>query len=496
MLSRDNMDFTSPMFPGCHCPLHREVYETWPKSNAILHVSSCMRNCPYCGKSHSNASRLRKHLKTSTYRSRNLSVEAEHAGVEVRNPHWIAAAPVQNSTSKVGKRSELVEGHKIRANVRNESVSPVRQALDEIQDCFGAAFSGLDRCDLYPIADIPPKVRSLWQSCTTSVPTLYNSSQCWTVRIPSVRELVIDALVRTENARSRPVSEEDFRISCQGEINGSMDYRIALAQLIDPDPVQPVFLTGLRLPSAENCGFRCPYDLCAVVEPEEECNVQVNMTPRYSFVDLHIDYGADGLSTLIGECRKIWLLYPPSKANLRAMKTVENQRVKLSRIMHQLEGGIMVATNASHAIYIPAGCIHATFTLQGGFLIAKDFTTSESLAAITSYLLYGLDRALSSTAREVCYEWFERCLDVSLSSGNLGIALEAWIRSQDVLAAWAASHRQWRVNVRRLWEQHLHDNIVQGCPCGREEKSITLRQHVFAVHLISLLSSSQLRRLK
>jgi hypothetical protein len=178
------------------------------------------------------------------------------------------------------------------------------------------------------------------------------------------------------------------------------------------------------------------------------------------------------------------------------MKTVDSHRAKLSRIMHKLEGGIMVATNASHAVYIPAGCIHATFTLQGGFLIAKDFTTSESLAAIASYLQHGLDRALSSTAREVCYEWFERCLDVSLSSGNLGVALEAWVRSQDVLAAWAASYRQWRVNVRRLWEQHLHDNTVQSCPCGREEKSITLSQHMFAVHLSFLSSSSQQRRLR
>jgi hypothetical protein len=95
--------------------------------------------------------------------------------------------------------------------------------------------------------------------------------------------------------------------------------------------------------------------------------------------------------------------------------------------MCQLEGGIIVSTNASHAIYLPAGCIHATFTLQGGFLIAKDFTTSESLAAIASYLLHGLDR-------EICYEWFERCLDVCLGSGKLNLALEAWVRSQEALA--------------------------------------------------------------
>uniref|UniRef100_A0A093V791 JmjC domain-containing histone demethylation protein 1 n=1 Tax=Talaromyces marneffei PM1 TaxID=1077442 RepID=A0A093V791_TALMA len=462
------MEFTLPVIPGCNCPSHREIFDAWPKNNAILRVSSCMRICPYCGTRHSNASRLRKHLKGYTYRSRNLTVEAEHAGIEVRKPQWSVATLDKNSTSKIVEHSDsLEEGRIVTVYHGNlQSASPVRQTLEEIQECFGAAFSGLNRCDLYPLGDVPPTVRSLWQSCTTSVPTLYNSSQCWTVRIPSARDLVIDALVRAENTRSQPDSEEDFRVSCQGEVNGSIDHRIVLAQLIDPDPVQPIFLTGLRLPSAENYGFRCPYDLCAVVEPEEECNVQVNMTPKYSFVDLHIDYGADGLSTLVGECRKIWLLYPPSEANLRAMKTVDSHRAKLSRIMHQLEGGIIAATNASHAIYIPAGCIHATFTLQGGFLITKDFTTSESLAAIASYLLHGLDRALSTAAREICYEWFERCLDVCLCSGNLNLALEAWVHSQDALAAWAASHRQWRVNVRRLWEQHLHDNTVQGCPCA------------------------------
>ncbi|KAK9311149.1 hypothetical protein V1524DRAFT_419248 [Lipomyces starkeyi] len=110
---------------------------------------------------------------------------------------------------------------------------------------------------------------------------------------------------------------------------------------------------------------------------------------------------------------------------------VDCQRAKLVRIMHRLEGEVIVLMTSSYAIHIPAGCIHATFTLQGGFLVAKDFTTSNSLTAIASYLLHGLDQALSSTARDVCYGWFERCLDVCLTSGKLDIVLEAWVRSQE-----------------------------------------------------------------
>jgi hypothetical protein len=67
-----------------------------------------------------------------------------------------------------------------------------------------------------------------------------------------------------------------------------VDPATTIAQLLDPDPLSPVFLTGLRLLIVADRGFRCPYELCRVVEPMEELNSQVNVTPKYSFVDLHI----------------------------------------------------------------------------------------------------------------------------------------------------------------------------------------------------------------
>lgn len=89
-----------------------------------------------------------------------------------------------------------------------------------------------------------------------------------------------------------------------------------------------------------------------------------------------VDYGAGGLSTVLGDCQKTWLRYPLTETDLAAMRAVEGQRAKLARIMHQLEGGVVVVeTISDHAIQIPAACIHATFVLQGGYLIAEDFTT-------------------------------------------------------------------------------------------------------------------------
>ena len=196
---------------------------------------------------------------------------------------------------------------------------------------------------------------------------------------------------------------------------------------------------------------------------------------------------------MIGDCRKIWLLYPPTDKNLKAMQSVDGQRAKLLRLAHQLEGGVLMETTSSHAIFIPAGCAHATFTLQGGYLVTKDFTTAKSLNAIASFIVYGLDEALPTEAREVCFDWFERCLDVTFAQQQVTTAVSAWLKAETKLAVWASAHRRWRVNVRRLWERHCQD-LAANCPCGLQEATSSFFQHFSSVHMNSLLSSSQLRR--
>ncbi|KAH8431015.1 uncharacterized protein LDX57_008676 [Aspergillus melleus] len=288
--------------------------------------------------------------------------------------------------------------------------------------------------------------------------------------------------------------ESTFRVNYQGEVDASVDPGIAIAQLLDPDPLKPVFLTGLRLPILAELGFRCPSDLCTVAEPMEESNVQINLTPKFSFVDLHIDYGADGVSALVGDCRKIWLLYPPSRNNLVAMRTVDGQRGKLARIMHRLEGGIMVETTAAQSLYIPAGCIHATFTLQGGFLVARDFTTSISIGAISAYIASGLEGMLTPQAREACWDWFSRCLDVSLAHGQFDRAIRAWMDAEPRLAIWASLHRHWRTAMRRIWDLHVQE-IPEQCPCGTQGDAV-LQDHLYSTHLKCLLPPSRMRRQK
>jgi hypothetical protein len=112
-----------------------------------------------------------------------------------------------------------------------------------------------------------------------------------------MRELVTETLELI--ARHPPPSTESeyaFRVNYQGEVDTLVDPATTIAQLLDPDPSSPVFLTGLRLPIVADRGFSSPYELCRVVEPMEESNSQVNVTPKYSFVDLHIGKSSNGFA--------------------------------------------------------------------------------------------------------------------------------------------------------------------------------------------------------
>jgi hypothetical protein len=93
--------------------------------------------------------------------------------------------------------------------------------------------------------------------------------------------------ISTENSTTQKSSESRFRANFQGEVDEAFDPYLVLSQLIDPDPNKPAFLTGLRLPSVDYFGFRSPYDISTIIEPFDETNNQVNLTPKYSFVDLH-----------------------------------------------------------------------------------------------------------------------------------------------------------------------------------------------------------------
>jgi hypothetical protein len=163
--------------------------------------------------------------------------------------------------------------------------------LKEILEEVGPNFAIGSIPDPSTLDSMSEKTRPLWLSSTSSIPQLLDSSQSWRGRVPLVRELVTQTLqkIGARNHTATAVrSESHLCVNYQGELDTVADPNVAISQLVDADPNKPVFLTGLRLPIIENLEFRVPLDVCKVAEPFYESNEQVNMTPKYSFVDLHI----------------------------------------------------------------------------------------------------------------------------------------------------------------------------------------------------------------
>jgi hypothetical protein len=59
---------------------------------------------------------------------------------------------------------------------------------------------------------------------------------------------------------------------------------------------------------------------------------------------------------------------------------------RLARIGSKLRGGIIVETDSAHELEFPADTLHAVFTTVGGFLGGINYSTAESLPAMSRIL--------------------------------------------------------------------------------------------------------------
>jgi hypothetical protein len=167
----------------------------------------------------------------------------------------------------------------------------------------------------------------------------------------------------------------------------------------------------------------------------------------------------------------------------------------LARIGPSLEGGIIMKTTSAEATYLPAGCIHATFTIKGGYLIAIDFTTMGSVKAFSAYITSDIDCFLGAKDQKDCFDWFSICLDVALVNNRVVETLEAWIDALDRIQDKAGSDSRWRWRIKRIWESFLtRSSFLIPCPCGGMEATQALRAHLEATHLRFLYPKSMATR--
>ena len=144
----------------------------------------------------------------------------------------------------------------------------------------------LYQTQLSTLDNITPEIRSMWEQSTTSLPRALRAEQCWNPRPLTNNELVLATLDALNDKSIDRRSK--YIVFSRGERDDTVDPRKAIAQLSEPEPTNPVFITGLRLPLLSNGLFRTPVELSNFMEPYEETNIQLNLTPKYSFIDLHI----------------------------------------------------------------------------------------------------------------------------------------------------------------------------------------------------------------
>ncbi|CAG8957835.1 hypothetical protein HYFRA_00000175 [Hymenoscyphus fraxineus] len=357
--------------------------------------------------------------------------------------------------------------------------SSVAEIIDTMVGFDEETINALRRMELSTLDNLPRRVKTLWDTTTTTPPRLFPAERCWVQKPPSTASLVLSTLdILGDRTQPQPTIYQRGQ-----QAAADFDPRIAVAQLIEPDAASPVTLIGLKLPSLPDNLFKCPLGLSTSVEPYLESGHQLLLTPKLSSSDLHID-PTDGLSIPLGTCTKIWILFPPTPKNLSLLAKNEGRRSKTQRIGHLLEGGILLTTTSSSAIYLPVGCIHGVFTTSGGFLNALDFTTPDSIKTYPLLLAAGIDRKSSSFAEEVL-GWFLDCVELGLDGQQEGEAVEAWVAAGERVREFGRGDGEWRRKAMVVWDDFLGRKGVRErvCGCGVEHGEGGFVEHFRVRHL-------------
>ena len=114
--------------------------------------------------------------------------------------------------------------------------------------------------------------------------------------------------------------------------------------------------------------IRDVHGFTVTIQQHDDPYYGMNVTPKYTFVDLHVDLGMEALCTSIGDCVKFWVLYPPTRYNLHLFYSVCSDAGRMPRIANELEGGIAVIAGSEITLMLPAATIHCVWTIEGGIL--------------------------------------------------------------------------------------------------------------------------------
>jgi hypothetical protein len=177
----------------------------------------------------------------------------------------------------------------------------------------------------------------------------------------------------------------------------------------------------------------------------------------------------------------VWLLFPPTEQNLRLWADNRGEPGGLSQYGAKLEGGIIAQTSRDlgNAITLSSGCIHAVFTIRGGFLCGINYSTKTDLLQMSRGIAIQLKRNQDRQDIRGDIHWYKRTLLSVLSQAHpdiVPIALysinqlliernrlpkdrikDTWNKIEDCArSAWTQWKRQFATKGNNEWE----------CTCG------------------------------
>jgi hypothetical protein len=204
----------------------------------------------------------------------------------------------------------------------------------------------------------------------------------------------------------------------------------------------------------------------------------------------------DGLSVPLGACRKVWIVFPPSKKNLALLAKQEGRKAKVRRIGQQLEGGVIFETTSAEAVYLPVGCIHAVFTTVGGFLNALDFTTPDSIKTYPALFEANVDRR-NHSFEVACLKYFLESVDLGLDGQQEEDAIAAWVEAGDRVREHAAKELSWKAKATAIWNDFLNIAAAKKmvCPCGGSKRGDFVG-HFRACHLWKVQKTTRVQGVK
>ncbi|ESZ92710.1 hypothetical protein SBOR_6922 [Sclerotinia borealis F-4128] len=394
---------------------------------------------------------LRRHLKESKkHKAQQFTIVSEDAGRPPRKN-------IDNSISSSISNGGLCHA----SNLSSTTSAHEEQILCMEREAFDDNVIGTFRkLNLSTVHDISPEMKELWIKYNGRVPEKHNARRCWTDERPSDAKLFTATVEQIQNSSVTCI------IIQRGEPTDKKEAIQAVAQLAFPDPWNPLKLLDLRLPILTNDILRVPNDIAHAYEAD---NLQVLLTPKYSWTQLHFD-NAEGLSGIIGKTgKKIFATFPNSPNNVKLFQSTLGREAKLEEIGSSLEGGLTFTITSDDAIDLPGNCFHAVWTLEGCFLATLDFITPSTIKVYSRIICAGLDEFVGAMRQKDLFDWLLTSFEIAYKNGSVGDAVSSWIELLDRAKEWACGHPKWSKKAIGLFEEFLSSPASLDQICARNE---------------------------